>query len=236
MFALLLALAQGDGNVARWARENEFDPLVRAAVDSVANQVGAWPIPKEQAFAAVKAVVAAESAFNPSATRGEAQIGDASIGLMQVLLSTARRLGFPGDSGDRTRLTGLYTPGTNIFIGTKYLHSLLRQTGGNLDAAFSAYNGGYRPHLGFGGKRTTSTPRVCLQWKPTAPSTGRTIDRDCALVGSTKPGTYSNQRYVDKCRNYLDYFFVSSPGQRSPAGQSPPSGEPTGSIGGSSQD
>lgn len=196
--------------MGRFARENEFDPLVKNAVESVATMDGAWPIPKDRAFALVKGITAAESGFNPSALRGEPQIRDASIGLMQILYATAKGLGFPGPIGDRTKLTGLYAPATNLYYGARLLRKLLLQAG-NEAGAMSAYNGGYRPDLGFGRPRTATTPRVCLQWKSTAPASGRTIDRDCEVLGSTTPGTYSNQRYVDKVKNYTDYFFRTPP-------------------------
>lgn len=197
--------------MGRFARENEFDDLVRSAgVDSIANMDGAWPISKDRAFALIKGLIGAESAFDPSATRGEPQLGDASIGLMQVLYSTAKGLGYPGPVGDRTKLTGLYAPATNIYYGARLIRKLLISAG-NEAGATSAYNGGWRPELGFGRPRTANTPRVCLAWKSTAPVTGKTIDRDCLIVGSTTPGTYSNQSYVDKVRSYADYFFVIRP-------------------------
>jgi hypothetical protein len=207
--------------MGRWAREREYDDLVGAAVDSVANTQGPWaPLSREQAIAAVKALIAKESAFNPERVRGEPQIGDASVGLMQLLYSTARGLGFPGPIGSPNDLTGLFAPGANIYVGAKYLHQLLSKTGGDLDAAWSAYNGGYRPSLGFGVRRTAATPRVCLRWRSGAPSTGRTIARDCELLGDTEPGKFSNQsRYVDVVRNYYAYFFAPGP---LAAGQSPP--------------
>lgn len=207
--------------MGRWAHERDYDALVGAAVDSVTNTQGPWaPLTREQAIAAVKALIAKESGFNADRVRGEPQIGDASIGLMQVLYSTAKGLGYPGPAGSPQGLTGLFAPGANIYIGAKLLHQLLSKTGGDLDAAFSAYNGGYRPSLGFGARRTASTPRVCLRWKPTAPTTGRTIDRDCDLVGDLGPGMFSNQsRYVDVVRNYYAYFFGPGP---LAAGQTPP--------------
>lgn len=213
--------------MGRFAHENDYDALIGAAVDSMVNTLGPWPggLTRAQAIAAVKAIIAKESAFNPAATRGEPQAGDASIGLMQVLYSTARQeLGYPGVVGDPQKLTGLYTPGTNIYVGTKYLWLQLRRVGGgDIDAAFSAYNGGFRPSLGFGARRGGGTPRVCLQWKPTAPRdpAARSIDRDCAVVGSTTPGSFSNQRYVTLAHNYYDYFFVPPPGKASPARESP---------------
>lgn len=202
----------------RWTRENDFDPLVWAAVDSVTNTLGPWRgLSRNEAFAAVKALIAKESAFNPAAVRGEPHLGDASVGLMQLLYSTARGLGFPGPIGDPVQLTGLFSPGANIYTGAKYLWRQLQNTGGNLDAAFSAYNGGYRPSLGFGALRTTSTPPVCLAWKPTAPKTGRILARDCARVSPATAGVFSNRDYVTAARNYYNYFFVRLPGQQGPA-------------------
>jgi soluble lytic murein transglycosylase-like protein len=205
--------------MGRWLHENDYDALVQAMSASFGGRV------KPEL---IKAIIAAESAFNAAAVRGEPQIAGASIGLMQLLYSTAKRLGYPGEVGEAATLTGLFRPDANIYIGAKYLDELLKQTGGDVDAAISAYNGGYRPELGFGALRTSKTPTVCLQWKPTAPKTGRTIARDCARIGTTMVGKFSNQQYVDRVKNYLDYFFVWVPPQ--PAAPSSPSGgatEPT---------
>ncbi len=186
--------------MGRWAREADFDSAFQAASDSTGGQV---PVPF------LKGIVAAESRFIPETTRGEPQIGDASIGLAQILLSTAKRLGFPGPVGAASDLSGLYDPGTNLFYAAAYLQELLGQTGGDLQAVASAYNGGYRPELGFGAKRTPETPIVCLQWKTTAPRdpSARTIANDCAVVGETRAGFFSNQPYVYRVQNYADYFF-----------------------------
>lgn len=173
----------------RWTNENAYDAIVQSASDTYA-------VPA----ALIKAIIAAESSFNAHATRIEG--GDASIGLMQLLVSTAKALGFNGTQID------LMEPGTNITMGARLLAQLLRQTGGDLDATASAYNGGYRPTLGFGARRTATTPQVCLQWKATAPATGRVISRDCQVVGSTTVGQFSNQSYVDKVADYRNYFFV----------------------------
>lgn len=186
----------------QWAREHEFDALIQAVSASFGSRV---------APELIKAIIAAESGFNPAAVRGEPQIGDASIGLMQVLYATAQGLGYPGEIGDAVKGTGLFRPDANVYIGTKLLDQLLRQTGGDVDAAISAYNGGYRPTLGFGARRTANTPAVCLRWKKTAPKTGRTIAADCEVQGSTKPGEFSNQDYVSRVKRILDYFFGVTP-------------------------
>ena len=118
--------------MARWSNENAFDQTVATA----AARYGVSAI-------VIKAVIGQESGFDPNAYRAEPQIGDASRGLMQLLLRTATGLGFTGDP------TGLYDPEVNVDLGTKLLRQNMDRTS-NIDAALSAYNGGFRPALGFG--------------------------------------------------------------------------------------
>lgn len=140
----------------RWPNENKYDGIIA----TVASQYGV-PVPL------IKAVISLESEFVPGAYRNEAARaslpptpdfpagGDRSIGLMQLLVRTARTLGYTGAVGDRATLTGLYDPATNIALGSELLRDNVaeaRRRGLGLDAAVSAYNGGWRPSLGFGGK------------------------------------------------------------------------------------
>lgn len=135
----------------RWTRENTFDAAIAAA--SLKYRV---PV------AVIKAVIAHESGFNPRAKRAEAPRsslpptpdhpagGDESRGLMQLLIRTARLLGYKGHPD------GLYDPATSIELGTRLLADNLRSAerrGGGLPDALSQYNGGYRPTLGFGKRK-----------------------------------------------------------------------------------
>jgi hypothetical protein len=96
-------------------RPSRWDDLIRAA----AAQHGV-------SFALVKAVVAAESSFNPRAlSRAGAQ------GLMQLMPGTAKDLGVKDP----------FDPATNINGGTKYLSALLRSFGDER-LAIAAYNAG----------------------------------------------------------------------------------------------
>jgi soluble lytic murein transglycosylase-like protein len=179
----------------RWNRERDFDNEVRIASLSTS-------VP----FPLIKAVIAAESAFNPRAIRTEQPRpslpptpdfpagGDASLGLMQLLIRTARGLGYTGT------MEGLYDPLTNVGLGARLLRQNLDRAGGRVADAISAYNGGFRPSLGFGSK---------------LPS-----------------GQYGNQDYVSRVLGYYDYFLlqVPSPATSDPYSPGPYAPGPGGAV------
>ena len=92
----------------------------------------AWGIP----FSWIKAIAGAESDYNPNAYREEPQIGDASRGLMQVLLKTARGLGYEGPE------EGLFDPATNVSLGAKLIRQNIDRFGNSFERVYSAYNSG----------------------------------------------------------------------------------------------
>jgi soluble lytic murein transglycosylase-like protein len=84
----------------------------------------------------LKAVVAAESAFNSKAISAKG-----AVGLMQVMPATASRYGVQADRG--ASITAKLTdPDLNIQTGTRYLADLLRLFGGQTELALAAYNAG----------------------------------------------------------------------------------------------
>lgn len=96
--------------------------------------------------AMIKGIIKAESNWDVNASRYEAHKGDASWGLMQLLLATAR--GVLGISGLTT--TQLIQPRVNIEAGTKLMAQNWDKFG-NLRDAVAAYNAG-TPRLGKDGK------------------------------------------------------------------------------------
>ena len=86
--------------------------------------------------ALVKAVVAAESAFDPRAVSDKG-----AIGLMQVLPETGERYGVHGDARHSAQQR-LFDPATNLRIGTRYLRDLLARFENDVSLALAAYNAG----------------------------------------------------------------------------------------------
>jgi len=171
--------------MARWANEHTWDAAIQAA--SVR-----FGVPVQ----VIKAIIGQESAYRPTAYRAEPAIGDASIGLMQILFATAKGEGYTGPVGSATGLTGLYDPATNIMYGTSYLATCLARTNGVVPSAISAYNGGFRPDLGFG----APAPRqviVCLR---------RDTKGTCIESRTVPQGQYANQQYVNAVLNNVVYF------------------------------
>ena len=77
--------------------------------------------------ALIKAIIMAESRYNPTATSKKG-----AIGLMQIMPHTASA--FSAED--------MYDPVHNINVGVEYLKRLLNQFEGNLELALAAYNAG----------------------------------------------------------------------------------------------
>ncbi|MFH0298078.1 transglycosylase SLT domain-containing protein [Bradyrhizobium sp. 31Argb] len=97
----------------------------RALIEKEAGRQGLAP-------AIAEAVMAVESGYNPGAIGG---VGE--IGLMQILPSTARMLGFTGSNAE------LAMPENNIRYGVTYLAQAWRLAGGDLCTATMKYRAGH---------------------------------------------------------------------------------------------
>ena len=86
-----------------------YEPLLKAASSEFSVEL-----------ALLKAIVAAESGFNPDAISPKG-----AIGLMQVMPATAERYGLAGDKR-RSLEMKLRDPKTNIRLGTRYLADLFK--------------------------------------------------------------------------------------------------------------
>ena len=84
---------------------------VRAIVENINQKVfRGWFNPAD-----VLAIIEIESSFRPHAERYESKLNDSSIGLMQILMSSAKDRGFTGTKAE------LIKPSINILYGMKHL-------------------------------------------------------------------------------------------------------------------
>jgi soluble lytic murein transglycosylase-like protein len=109
-------------------------------------------------IALVHAVIAAESAYNPTAVSEKG-----AVGLMQVMPGTGARYG--------VREKDLRDPSRNIRAGTKYLADLLAMFGGDVELALAGYNAGEQAVERFGrnippfAETRAYVPRVLQNWR-----------------------------------------------------------------------
>lgn len=171
----------------RWANEDQWTSTIKeqAAINGVP-------------YTLVQAVIGQESQFKPAAYRGELKLADGSAGLMQILYATARDMGYTGPFGDPAKLSGLFDPTTNIIYGTRYLGKQYARAQQSSQGAVSAYNGGWRPTLGFG-LPATKPVTICLAWD-------QKIKGKCLKSRDVKVGEYGNQPHVDAVMANLEYF------------------------------
>ncbi|WP_211450908.1 lytic transglycosylase domain-containing protein [Collimonas antrihumi] len=100
-----------------------------AMVDQAAQEFALEP-------ALLKAVMAAESGFNPGAVSPKG-----AIGLMQIMPATAERYGLTGDNKKPIQQK-LTDPRTNIRLGARYLRDLLKLYPAQQELVIASYNAG----------------------------------------------------------------------------------------------
>ena len=84
----------------------------------------------------VKAVIAAESGYDPGAVSNKG-----AVGLMQVMPATGERYGVTGDA-KRSVADKLKEPSINVRVGTRYLKDLMERFDDDLKLVLAAYNAG----------------------------------------------------------------------------------------------
>jgi soluble lytic murein transglycosylase-like protein len=111
-----------------------LDPFTAAVEDNAAT----WGVDPDL----LRAVVWRESRGNPDATGDLQDPRGPALGLGQVLLQTARGMGFPGNPSE------LYDPQVNLYYAAQYLRSRLDVYGGDVPSAVAAYNAGTARYAG----------------------------------------------------------------------------------------
>lgn len=157
--------------------------------------------------------------FDPRAFRPEPGGLIGSVGLMQILPSTARGVGY-ANVGDRKALTGLWAPATNIAAGTAHLKLMLVRAAGNVASAASAYNGGWRPEIGFGIPATRAL-RICLAKDPNGV---------CTQWRDVKVGEFANKPYVDSVLGLYARYKAEMPPPTPTTPKSSTTGTPTATV------
>lgn len=106
----------------------EGDPRSSADLDGlIAHYAAHYAVPESL----IRRVIVRESGYNPAARNGP------YWGLMQILPSTARTMGYQGEAA------GLLSADTNLKYAVKYLAGAYMVGGGNPDAAMRFYASGY---------------------------------------------------------------------------------------------
>ncbi|KAF0221334.1 MAG: lytic [Geobacteraceae bacterium] len=138
------SIASGRNDTVAVTVREERDSSLEGIIHKAARRYGV-----EESL--IKAVIKAESNFNPKAVSHAG-----AEGLMQLMPATARGLG----------VTDSFDPEQNIMAGTRFLKDMLNRYDGNLDAALAAYNWG----PGNVDKKGASLPRETRQYLATVKS------------------------------------------------------------------
>ena len=142
----------------------------------------------------VRALIQAESAFNPRAVSPKG-----ALGLMQLMPATAAELG----------VTDAFNPAQNVPAGVKYLKQLLDTYDGRVELALAAYNAGPGAVKKYGGKvppyRETQDYVARIQGSKVP-----AIDRTTGSLASRRP-IYKTVQIVDG-REVVRYTATPSPG------------------------
>nr|AYM52261.1 hypothetical protein [Cystobacter sp.] len=116
--------AEGPGSSSQVKGNNDLSGFTSNKYDKIINEMSKkYNVPARL----IKAVIQAESSFNPNATSPAG-----AKGLMQLMPATARGLGVKDRSDPRQSIEG----------GTKYLSQMLERYKGNERLALAAYNAG----------------------------------------------------------------------------------------------
>lgn len=134
-------------------------------------------------YSVLKGFVALESAFDAKAYRYEAHINDASYGLAQILVRTARGVGFQGEPAE------LFDPYKSVLYGGKFIRQLAKKYSNVLDL-IAAYNMGYPRKIRETTQHIAALYKYPIEYREKPP------------VG----WVYANEPYVRRVASYIAYY------------------------------
>ena len=111
-------------------KEDKYDGIIQKYILKYNREFGTGVT-----FTNIKGLIAQESQFNESASRYEKHLDTYSLGLMQILVTTAEGLGY------NVKTENLADPDTNIKYGMKYFYQKFKQYR-TYSSAYASYNAG----------------------------------------------------------------------------------------------
>lgn len=107
----------------------------------------------------IMAIIATESSFDSNAKRYESRLGESSLGLMQILPSTAKSV-----TGKTYTEVQLLDPYTNIMVGVQYYSQQMKRYGNDPIKSYAAYNSGGNYYNQYGVFVNQSNVNNFIKW------------------------------------------------------------------------
>ena len=178
-------------------QEDPVDERRQSAVGGrsrYASQIQAAAMANNVEAALIRAVIAVESGYNPSAV---SRAG--AVGLMQLMPATAKRY----------NVTDSHDPEQNIHGGAQYLRDLLRMFNNNLHLAIAAYNAGEQAVMKYGNR--IPPYRETVAYVPKVIKFYKQYSTGSALAGESGSKRYSPASRKKAGQTRVSRMYLANP-------------------------